>query len=124
MVSGSSWTVEFYESDEEGCPVQAFLDALDKKPRAKVLAMIRLLEEQGPMLPFPYSSQIRGKIRELRAHYGNEQYRVLYFGAPRRAFVLLHAFRKHTERVLARDSRTAHARMEQYLRQLEKERST
>ncbi len=103
--------------------MRAFLDALDKKP-AKVLAVIRLLEEEGPTLPFPYSSQIRGKLRELRAHYGNEQYRVLYFGAPRRAFVLLYAFRKHTGRVSARDIRTAHARMEQYLRRLEKEKST
>ncbi len=104
--------------------MRAFLDALDKKPRAKVLAVICLLEEQGPTLPFPYSSQIRGKIRELRAHYGNEQYRVLYFGAPRRVFVLLHAFRKHTERVSARDIRRAQRRMEQFLRRLEKESST
>ena len=92
----SPWTVTFYESDEEGCAVQSFLDSLDNKRRAKVLAMIRLLEEQRPTLPFPYSSQVRGKIRELRAHYGDEHYRVLYFGAPRRVFVLLHAFEKRT----------------------------
>ena len=66
-------------------------------------------------LPFPYSSQVRGKIRELRAHYGAEHYRVLYFGAPGRVFVLLHAFEKRTERVLERDVRIAMARMQRYL---------
>ena len=42
------WTIAFYENDEEGCPVQTFLDVFDKKRRAKVLAMIRLLGEHGP----------------------------------------------------------------------------
>ena len=32
----------FYESDEDGAPVQVVLDALDLRRRAKVLAMIRL----------------------------------------------------------------------------------
>jgi phage-related protein len=110
-----SWTIALYENDEEGCPVQDFLDALDTKRRAKLLAMIRLLEEQGPTLPFPYSSQVRGKIRELRAHYGDEHYRVPYFGAPGRVFVLLHAFAKRTEQVPERDVRIAVARMEKYV---------
>ncbi len=110
----SPWTVAFYESEEEGCPVQVFLDALDKKRRAKLLALVRLLEEEGPTLPFPYSSQVRGKIRELRAHHGNEQYRVLYFGAPGRVFVLLDAFEKRTGRVPKRHVRIAEARMHHY----------
>lgn len=57
------WGVEFYE-DETGCPVRDFLDGLDRFQRPKVLATIKLLEEQGPTLPFPYSSQIRGKLLE------------------------------------------------------------
>lgn len=110
-----AWTVAFYETDEEGCPVQAFLDGLDTKRRAKLLALIRLLEEQGPTLPFPYSSQVRGKIRELRAHYGDDQYRVLYFGAPSRIFVLLHACEKRSEKTPERDVRIAAARMQRRL---------
>jgi len=113
----SAWTVAFYENADEGCPVQAFLDALDNKRRAKLLAIIRLLEEQGPTVPFPYSSQVRGKIRELRAHYGDDQYRILYFGAPGRVFVLLHAFEKRSEKIPEREVRTAAARMQTYLKE-------
>ena len=65
-------------------------------------------------MPFPYSSQVRGKIRELRAHYGNEQYRVLYFGTPGRVFVLLDAFEKRTGPVPDRHVRVAEARMHRY----------
>lgn len=42
-----SWQIEFYEREEGGCPVPDFLNALDKPPRAKVLALVRLLAEQG-----------------------------------------------------------------------------
>jgi phage-related protein len=109
------WAVAFYESKEDGVPVMAFLDALGPPRRAKLLAMIRLLEEWGPTLPFPYSSQVRGRLRELRTHYGREQYRVLYFGAPGRVFVLLHAFVKRTAQTPRGDIAIAEARMARYL---------
>lgn len=73
MVVTPSWGIEFYETDDNRCPVQDFLDGLDKPRRAKVMALIALLGEQGPTLPFPYSSQVRGKIRELRTQYGKER---------------------------------------------------
>lgn len=111
-----AWAVAFYESEEEGTPVAAFLDALGPPRRAKVLAMVRLLEEQGPTLPFPYSSQIRGRLRELRAHFGREQYRVLYFGAPGRVFVLPHDFAKRMAQTPAGDIAIAEARMARRLR--------
>ncbi|PYM81566.1 MAG: hypothetical protein DME13_19790 [Candidatus Rokuibacteriota bacterium] len=53
---------------------------LEVPHRAKLLAVIKLLEELGPTLPFPYSSQVEGKLRELRTHYGETHYRVFYFG--------------------------------------------
>lgn len=107
MVVTPPWEIEFYESDNDGCPVQDFLDGLDKPRRAKVMALIVLLGEQGPTLPFPYSSQVRGKIRELRTQYGKERYRVLYFGGPKRTVVLLHALEKGSEKLPERDIKIA-----------------
>ena len=104
------WTVEFYEDDAD-YPVRTFLDGLEARRRAKVLAIIKLLEERGPTLPFPYSSQIEGKLRELRTHYGEEQYRVLYYGAVDRVFVLLHAFAKRTKKTPRGEIELANERM-------------
>ena len=115
MVYTSPWAVEFYESRTGGCPVRDFLLGLDVPRRVKLVAVIRLLEEMGPNLPFPYSSQIRGKLRELRTHYGKEHYRVLYFGAPGRTFVLLHAFVKRVRVTPERDIVLAERRMTAYL---------
>jgi hypothetical protein len=114
MTNGLSWIVEFYE-DSAGCPVREYLDTLDQHRRAKVLAIIKLLEEEGPDLPFPYSSQVSGKLRELRAQFAGEQFRVLYFGDPVRRFVLVHAFTKHTRKLPARDIEVAKSRMAKWL---------
>ena len=113
------WTVELYENDEGGCPVREFLEALDKPGRAKVVAIIALLAERGPTLPFPYSSQVKGKIRELRTHYGKEHYRVLYSGAPGRAFVLLHVLEKRSEKIPDGDVELAETRRKKHLEQPE-----
>src|SRR5207247_1291204 len=107
------WSVEFFE-DEEGCPVREFLESLAQGPRAKVLAIVRLLEEQGPSLPFPYSSQVHGKLRELRTRFGDERLRVLYFADWRRVFVLVHGFSKRTETIPARDINQAEMRMNRH----------
>jgi len=117
-----AWAVAFYEDPEEGCPVRDFLDGLDPRRRAKVLAVIRLLEEEGPTLPLPYASQVRGKLRELRAHYGKEHYRVLYFGGPGRTFILLHALAKRSARLPVQDIVLAENRMARYLERQEKRR--
>jgi phage-related protein len=109
------WQIEFYARDDGGCPVEAFLDGLDRPPRAKVLALIQLLAEQGPALPFPYSSQVRGRIRELRTQYGRANLRVLYFGAAAREWVLLHGFTKRTPKTPERDIAIAEGRMTDYL---------
>lgn len=111
--------VEFHEDTDAGCPVRDFLDALDRRRRAKIVAVIGLLAERGPTLPFPYSSQVRGKVREPRAHYGKEHYRVLYFAAPDRVFILLHALRKPSSEIPEGDVRIAERRMKRYLEQRE-----
>ena len=109
------WQIELYEHEDGGCPVEDFLNGLDKPSRAKVLGLIQFLADQGPTLPFPYSSQVRGKIRELRTRYGRENLRVLYFGASAREWVLLHGFTKRTPKTPERDIRIAETRMTEYL---------
>src|SRR5258708_1045063 len=65
-------------------------------PRAQkedVTAIALLLMEQGPKLPFPYSSGIAGSrhahMRELRVQSGGRPIRVFYAFDPRRSAILL-----------------------------------
>jgi phage-related protein len=94
-----AWEVIYHETPDGGCPVRDFLEVLPKPHRAKVFAAIALLQERGPALGFPYTSQAEGRIRELRTHYGRQLYRVLYFMDNRRRVVLLEAFEKDAAKV-------------------------
>lgn len=107
-----AWEVDFYVDQRGYCPVEDFLDSLPDKHVGKILQIIHMLEEFGLGLPFPYSSQIEGKMRELRAHYGKTHYRLLYYGDVQRGFILLHAFTKRTERIPEKEKRIALQRLQ------------
>lgn len=81
------WTVEFAD------PVEAWWATLTEKQRNDMTAVIELLMEQGPRLPFPYSSGVAasryGHMRELRVQSGGRPLRVFYVFDPRRVAVLL-----------------------------------
>ena len=82
-----TWSVE--ATDE----FEAWWDALDDAAKGSVDAYVRLLEDQGPQLPFPYSSGIEGsrhgRMRELRVQSKGDPLRVFYAFDPRRTAVLL-----------------------------------
>jgi hypothetical protein len=114
--------VDFFVNIRGGAPVEEFLVGLPVQHKAKALALIKMLEREGPSLPFPYSSQVRGKLRELRTQQGKDKLRILYFGDANRVLVLLHGIVKRSAKLPEEDIRTAEARMELHNRRLEEKR--
>lgn len=106
----------YYRARSGVQPVDAFLESLPLRQQVILdnqIDRLNMLRPTDPPLPFPHSSQVRGALRELRCHYGNELYRVLY----RRSealFVLLHAFRKDTGKIPGEDISTAERRWEDF----------
>jgi hypothetical protein len=117
-----SWQVDFFLDERGGAPVEEYLTGLPVEHRAKLVALIKMLEQEGPNLPFPYSSQVRGKLRELRTQQGKDKLRILYFGDARRVFVLLHGIVKRSAKLPEEDIRIAEARMELHGRRLEEKK--
>jgi hypothetical protein len=66
---------------------------LSEAQQNDMTAVALLLIEQGPRLPFPYSSGINGSrhthMRELRVQSGGRPLRVFYAFDPRRTAILL-----------------------------------
>lgn len=100
--------------------MEKFLIDLASNQKAKALALIRMLEQEGPNLPFPYSSQVRGKLRELRTQKGKDKLRILYFGDAKRVFILLHGIVKRSVKLPEEDVRVAETRMQFHNRRLER----
>jgi phage-related protein len=78
----------------------------------------RLLDETSPHLPFPHSSQIEGELRELRTHYGNALFRILYRRSEQ-FVVLLHIFAKHDDVVSEADKKIARERWEEFRQRMD-----
>lgn len=71
--------VIFYETEDNDCPVENFLNSLNIKMKTKLVAMMTLLEEKGTLLREPYSKPLNDGIFELRCKFGTDITRVLYF---------------------------------------------
>ena len=102
-----------YYRDADGHePVNDFIGGLSPERQEEIDYTISLLNRLGPKdppLPFPYSSQVDGQLRELRCHYGRELYRILYRRS-RNLFVLLHAIEKRTAAIPQADIDISNAR--------------
>jgi len=108
-----------YYRDERGRePVRDYVRGLDPRGRVALRNQIRrlnLLTSAMPHLPFPYSSQIEGELRELRCHVGSELHRILYQRS-QNLVVLLHAFRKTTAEVPRAEITLAQRRWDDFAR--------
>jgi hypothetical protein len=82
-----AWEVEYTNE------FAAWWDTLTESEQEDVGAYAKMLEERGPTLRSPYSSDVRksrhGQMRELRVQSGGKPLRVFYAFDPRRAAILL-----------------------------------
>ena len=117
-----AWRIDFFVEEGGRAPVEEYLLRLPVQHRAKLLALIKMLEQEGPNLPFPYSSQVRGKLRELRTQQGKDKLRVLYFGDARRVFVLLHGIVKRSAQLPEEEIHIAEGRMDRHEQRLKGKR--
>ena len=105
------WRVILFRKENGKEPVTEFLLALQDGDRAKAMQPIKLLTEYGVLLKEPYSRQVHGKVRELRASGRMGEIRILYFLHTDRTFVLLNAFVKKTQKTPQREIGIALKRM-------------
>jgi phage-related protein len=81
---------------------------------------IKTLKEYGIALPFPYSSQVKGQLRELRTQQGKTRLRILYFADVNREFQLLHGVVKDTQKLEQSDINIAEENIADHNQRLKK----
>ena len=90
------------------------METLSTSELATVTRQLERLEELGPLLPYPVSSQLQGKLRELRFHLQQGQFRIPYFISSQRQIVLLSVFRKSKDKE-TNEVKRAIRKMKEYL---------
>jgi hypothetical protein len=74
--------------------VRDWLEQLPSAQFAHAAFYVDLLADQGPLLGEPYTSQLDGKLQQLRFYLQRDAVRITYWIAPGRRIVLLTVFRK------------------------------
>ncbi len=114
------YTIEFYEQTNGESDVWNFLENLrnkaatskDARIQYKQLSLyIQLLQDNGTLLPDNIAKHLEENIWELRP--GNN--RVLYFFYDNGTFVLLHHFRKKSQKTPRREIERAKVERDDYL---------
>lgn len=113
------WEIEYTNEFAE------WWDTLNEAEQESVDGVVRLLEEKGPQLGFPYSSDIKGAdtahLRELRIQHAGKPYRVPYAFDPRRTAILLTGGRKSDDRWYERFVPEADRLYKEHIAQLKSE---
>ncbi len=104
--------VVYYVDAKGRYPVLEGLSRLTEVEQQKILAYVSLLEERGEELRRPISDNIGDKLYELRP----KAHRVLYFFMLKDHAVIVHLFRKKTDRLPESEKRIALSRMRDFLR--------
>ena len=105
-----SWKVVYFESSRGERFVKKFIDKQSSRAKGKYIGMIDFLAEYGPFLTSKYTKKIRKNLYELRIT-GKEQVRIFYT-VQRRDIILLHAFKKKTQKTPAKEIKTALSRLD------------
>lgn len=105
------WRVVFYKDSRGRSPIAEYLNALPVAEQATAAETFRLLREFGTALGMPHAKHIGGKLWELRPGAN----RFFYFAYVGRRFVILHAYRKQTQKTPAQELAIAERRLTEVL---------
>ena len=104
----------FYKNTK--VPVRDFIDLLEKRDQAKILACLKSIEDLGFDSPRVQFRQIRGKLWEIKIHTAGAGYRFFYVSLHRDTLVLLHAYKKQAQKAPNREIVIAEKRLLEVLK--------
>ena len=105
--------ITFYKQAKS--PVLEFIQSLSIKERAKILACLKNVEELGFESPRVEFRQIKGKLWEIKIRAITTGYRIFYVTLQKEQLVLLHAYKKKTQKAPLREIAIAEKRLEEVL---------
>ncbi|MGM0420745.1 MAG: type II toxin-antitoxin system RelE/ParE family toxin [Bacillota bacterium] len=103
-----------YYAENNKSPVIEFIKEQTPKEKAKIIREIELLEEFGLFLGMPHIRKMSGydDLWELRIKYSSNSFRILFFNYNDGIFILLHGFKKKSNKTPKREINIAFNRLE------------
>lgn len=94
----SQWKLVTYQSPTGKLPVKKFIESLDLTAQSKIRHLLNMLKELGIQFGLPHAKKLSGTdIWELRV-LGKDNIRIFYAAIERKKFILLHGFKKKSNK--------------------------
>lgn len=103
------WNVKTFETLRGEKPVDEFLKKQSAQTQSKITHLLDLLELHGNILGMPHSKRLDRNLFELRIR-GQQEIRILYC-FKKGEILLLHAFKKQTQKTPRKELERALRRM-------------
>ena len=108
------WKVKVYESLAGDRPVEGFIKSLNEKARLKIAKTLDLLEHFGIEGAYPNIKKLAGTpLWEIRI-LGADSIRIFYVTVTGKIFLLLHGFKKKSQKTPQKEIATAKKRLIEY----------
>ena len=95
----NKFIIDFYTKEDGEQPAKDFMLELNPKMKAKIIKVLDLLENNGPLTGLPYSEHLENGIFEIRAKQSTNITRVLYFFSIGRKIILTNGFVKKRKKL-------------------------
>ena len=103
--------VIYYENARGRKQVKEFINEFDDKTKSKILIGIEYLAEHWYEIRRPYADKVDGSLYELRIDFAWNNVRIIYAYMFKDYIVLLHGFRKKSDKIKEGDKLLARNRM-------------
>jgi phage-related protein len=107
--------VVFYETGSGRSPVTKFIDDQPMRDQAIIIAVINAIEEDGLQAKGATFRQLDGKLWEIKIKAPSGGYRLLYVMLSANSMMLLHAFKKKTQKTPLNELAVARKRLAEVL---------
>lgn len=108
------WNIKIYETPAGDKPVEEFITSLPETAQTKIARTFDYLQEFGPSLGAPRLKKLIGTdLWELRI-LGSDSIRMFYVTQTHKTFLILHGFKKKTQKTPRREITRAQNRLAEF----------
>ncbi|MEW6088369.1 MAG: type II toxin-antitoxin system RelE/ParE family toxin [bacterium] len=108
--------IKFFLSANGKSPVLEFINSLEKTDQAKILGCLENIQELGLESPRVQFRQIDGKLWEIKIRSIGGGYRIFYVTIKKNIMVLLHSYKKQSQKAPDKEIKVAAKRLMEVLK--------
>ena len=114
-ISYNTVNVYFYRTKAGNSPIEAYLDRLPDRDKARFMDVVEEIEQHGLQAARVVFKPIDGKLWETKLKSYSGSFRIFYVMVSREEMIWLHVFSKKSQKTPQKELKIARTRMKEIL---------